>query len=65
MIVKNITIPDEVLVALQESLDRDNERTRTETASHRAGLEQRLAVVRRRMDQGYQDKLDGKIPEDF
>ena len=64
-ILKNINIPDEVLVALQESLDRDNQRTRTETASHRAGLEQRLAVVRRRMDQGYQDKLDGKIPEDF
>ena len=29
------------------------------------GLEQRLAAVRRRMDQGYQDKQDGKIPEDF
>jgi site-specific DNA recombinase len=64
-ILKNINIPDEVLVALQESLDRDDQRTRTETASHRAGLEKRLAAVRRRMDQGYQDKLDGKIPEDF
>lgn len=64
-ILKNINIPDEVLIALQESLDRDDQRTRTETASHRAGLEKRLAAVRRRMDQGYQDKLDGKIPEDF
>ena len=64
-ILKNINIPDEVLVALQESLDRDDQRTRTETASHRAGFEKRLAAVRRRMDQGYQDKLDGRIPEDF
>ena len=28
-------------------------------------MEQRLAIVRRRMDQAYSDKLDGKIPEDF
>src|SRR5437660_7020457 len=38
---------------------------RNESAAHRVGLEQRLASVRRRMDQGYQDKQDGKIPEDF
>ena len=50
---------------LQESLNRDRQGSRNEAAAHRAGLEQRLAAVRRRMDQGYQDKLDGKIPEDF
>jgi len=64
-ILKNIHIPDGVLTALQESLDRDQQGIRNESSSHRAGLEQRLAAVRRRMDQGYQDKLDGRIPEDF
>ncbi len=28
-------------------------------------LEVRLAAIRRRMDDAYTDKLDGKIPEDF
>ena len=64
-ILKNIHIPDSVLVAVQESLDRDQQRIRSEAATHRAGLEQQLTAVRRRMDQGYQDKLDGRIPEDF
>jgi site-specific DNA recombinase len=64
-ILKGIHIPDPVLAMLQESLNRDQQRSRNEAAANRAGLEQRLAAVRRRMDQGYQDKLDGKIPEDF
>jgi site-specific DNA recombinase len=64
-ILKGIHIPDPVLTGLQESLNRDQQSSRNEVAAHRAGLEQRLAAVRRRMDQGYQDKLDGKIPEDF
>ena len=34
-------------------------------ASDRAGLELRLDEVRRRIDQSYTDKLDGKISEDF
>jgi DNA invertase Pin-like site-specific DNA recombinase len=64
-ILKGIHIPDPVLTGLQDSLNRDQQSSRAEVAAHRAGLEQRLAAVRRRMDQGYQDKLDGKIPEDF
>jgi hypothetical protein len=38
---------------------------RNECSAQRQRLEQRLAIVRRRMDQAYSDKLDGKIPEDF
>lgn len=64
-ILQNIHIPDAVLTALQESLDSHQKGMRNESAAHRVGLEQRLASVRRRMDQGYQDKQDGKIPEDF
>ena len=64
-IVKNIHIPDPVLKRLQDSLTRDQARMRNERAAQRDHLEQRLAGVRRRMDQAYADKLDGKIPEDF
>ena len=64
-ILKNIHIPDAILATLQESLNRDQQNSQNQAASHRAGLEHRLAAVRRRMDQGYQDKQDGKIPEDF
>ena len=64
-ILKSIHIPDAILATLQESLNRDQQSSQGQAASHRAGLEQRLAAVRRRMDQGYQDKQDGKIPEDF
>ena len=64
-ILKAIHIPDEVLVALQQSLTQDQVRIENESAIQRASLAQRLAAVRKRMDQAYQDKLDGKIPEDF
>src|SRR5713226_8914532 len=64
-ILKNIYIPDVVLTQLQQSLCRDQQSVRNEASARREKLAQRLAAVRRRMDQGYQDKLDGKIPEDF
>jgi hypothetical protein len=33
--------------------------------AQREKLEGRLQGIRRRMDEAYSDKLDGKIPEDF
>ena len=35
------------------------------TAAQPSALQQRLAALRRRLDQAYHDKLDAKIPEDF
>jgi site-specific DNA recombinase len=64
-ILKSIHIPDAVFTALQKSLEDDQQRILNEAAIHRTTLEQRLSVVRRRMDQSYQDKLDGKIPQEF
>ena len=64
-VLKGIHIPDEVLAALQQSLTQDHVRLENQSAFHRASLVQRLAALRKRMDQAYQDKLDGKIPEDF
>jgi site-specific DNA recombinase len=64
-ILKNIHIPDEVLRPLQDSLAQDSEQIRQESAAQRTRLEQRVAAVRRRIDQAYLDKLDGKISEEF
>jgi len=64
-ILRDIYIPDEVLRQLQESLLVDGDREE-QIRSHQARLlEQRQALLRRRIDQAYQDKLDGKISEEF
>ena len=64
-ILKDIQIPDEVLASLHESLDRHQNRLRSEGNAQRSVLQQRLSAVRRRMDQAYQDKLDGEIPDEL
>ena len=64
-ILNGIEIPNHVLVALQQSLARDQKKVDDYTAAQRCALQQRLAALRRRMDQAYQDKLDAKISEDF
>jgi hypothetical protein len=64
-ILKNIQIPDYVVAHIQQSLERDQLRMRNVAATERARLEQQLDAVRRRMDQAYTDKLDGKISEEF
>ncbi len=64
-VLKNIHIPDEVLQKIEQSLERERDRSEKASAQQRARLEQQLAATRRRMDQAYSDKLDGKIPEEF
>jgi site-specific DNA recombinase len=64
-ILKDIRIPDEVTARIERSLDRTQLQQRDRLASERVRLEQRLEEMKRRMDQAYTDKLDGKIPEDF
>ena len=64
-LLKNIHIPDAILERIQESLRSDQVRMRNVSAQQRQKLEQRLSDVRRRMDQAYTDKLDGRITEDF
>jgi site-specific DNA recombinase len=64
-ILKNIHIPDEVALQIEQSLERDQMQQKNRLASENARLEQRLDAVRRRIDQAYTDKLDGKISEDF
>jgi site-specific DNA recombinase len=54
-----------VAVQIEHSLEHDQLQPKNRVAYERARLEQRLDAVRRRMDQAYTDKLDGKISEDF
>ena len=64
-VLKDIHIPDEILQQLQESLLNDNGREEENRRQQSGRLVQRLAQVHHRMDQAYQDKLDGKISEEF
>jgi site-specific DNA recombinase len=50
---------------LQKSLAQDQEQAQNVITAQRNALQPRLTAVRRRIDQAYQDKLDGRIPEDF
>ncbi len=64
-ILKDIHIPDEILDQLNKSLLGDRDREREVVQQERERLGRRLAEVRRRIDQAYVDKVDGKIPEEF
>ena len=64
-ILKDIHIPDDVFVQLQKFLLTDKARQEQMQKQERQRLQQRLSSVRNRLDQAYQDKLDGKITEEF
>jgi site-specific DNA recombinase len=64
-ILQDIYVPDTVLAQLQESLLMDKGREEEIREQQGRLFESRLAQVHRRMDQAYQDKLDGKISEEF
>ncbi len=64
-VVKNIHIPAAVLTEIGKSLLTDKGREETLRRQQGERLEQRLSAVRRRLDQAYLDKVDGKISEEF
>jgi hypothetical protein len=64
-ILKNIHIPEDTLRQLQDSLRQDSKEIREGTDIQRTRREQRLSTVRRRIEQAYLDKLEGKISEEF
>lgn len=64
-ILKDIHIPDAVLAQLEKSLLTDKGREEALRRQQDERLQQRLASVRRRLDQAYLDKLDAKISEEF
>jgi site-specific DNA recombinase len=64
-VLKDIHIPDQVLAPLQKAMVEDRRRSKEHKRHESERLQQRLSGVRRRIDQAYLDKLDGKISEDF
>lgn len=64
-VIRNITISDDVLSWLVQALGESHQE---EKDFHNRMISQLQAEYRRlqdRMDRAYEDKLDGKIPEDF
>ena len=47
------------------TLRKDQQQSVTKVSAERSRLQARLTGIRKRMDDAYTDKLDGKIPEDF
>jgi len=64
-VLKDIHIPDDVLAQLLQSLLHDKSRGEAHGKSESEKLRTRLAQVRRRTEQAYLDKPDGKITEVF
>ncbi len=64
-LLKNIYVPDTVARASLDSLKGDLQRSEAQRQEQAAALQQRLATISTRMDQLYEDKLDGKIDEQF
>ena len=60
-----IRIPDDVLAQLEESLLSDKTHEETIRKRHAERMHQRLTQLRRRLEQAYVDRLDGKITEEF
>src|ERR1700752_460248 len=64
-VLKAIQIPDDVLTQLEESLLSDKTHEETLRKRQVERVEQRLALLRKRLEQAYVDRLDGKIAEEF
>src|SRR2546427_658469 len=65
MVLQDIHIPDDILKQLETTLLNDNNREETVRKQQAERLQQRLTTLRRRLDQAYEDRLDGKITEEF
>lgn len=64
-VLRDVHIPDGILQQIVRGLQTDQgsfEKARAEKCEQ---LQQRLATIRRRIEQAYTDKLDGAIPEEF
>ncbi len=64
-LLKDIYVPDDVVRAIVNSIEADRHSSDSKRQEQLAGLKQQLATLRTRMDQMYEDKLDGKIDEEF
>jgi site-specific DNA recombinase len=60
-----IRVPDDIAKQIVESLQAESQSSETRQQEQIAALNQKLATLRTRIDQLYDDKLDGKIDEEF
>jgi site-specific DNA recombinase len=64
-LLKGIYVPETIAQSIVGSLQADSARAESDRQQRISGIQQRLAALRSRMDQVYEDKLDGKIDEAF
>lgn len=64
-ILRDIYVPDHVVQAIVQRVESDKGNAEIERRERLSGIQQRLAALRSRMDKMYEDKLDGKIDEQF
>jgi hypothetical protein len=64
-LLKQIYVPETIARTIVDSLDADRNRSERKRQEQMAAFKQRLTALRTRMDQLYEDKLDGKITEEF
>jgi site-specific DNA recombinase len=64
-LLQQIYVPDAVAQVIVESIHADQGRAESERQSRADAIQQKLAGLRTRMDKMYEDKLDGRIDEDF
>ena len=64
-VLRDIYVPEHVATAIVDSIRADQDQTEANRQARLATVNQRLACLRARMDHMYEDKLDGKIDEEF
>jgi hypothetical protein len=64
-LLKDLYVPETVAQGIVNSLQSESAYSEAERQNRIAATEQRLAALHARMDQMYEDKLDGKVDEDF
>jgi hypothetical protein len=64
-VLKNIHVPEDVVNTIVASVEADQNGAEERRREQLAGLKQRLAALRTRMDRMYEDKLDGRIDGEF
>ena len=64
-LLRNIEVPEAVAQAIIENLRNSQKEMENKNAEYRLKLLQRITGIRNRMDQAYNDKLDGKITPEY
>jgi site-specific DNA recombinase len=63
--LKGLQVPQEVVSQIVSTLRNDQQQSANKVSAERSRLESRLSGIRKRIDDAYTDKLDGKITEVF